>query len=107
MAERFCKVCRGWHDLDKPWPLECTKEEVSARSSLPFPMVIRDEMPAGVHPHDGREYTSKSGWRNANRAGGFIEVGNDSQRFNVPSKPKPDRRGIRQSLEKAKARLSA
>jgi hypothetical protein len=106
MPERFCKTCKGWHDLDQPWPLECSKEP-EERSSLPFPMIIRDDMEPGVHPYDGREYASKSAWRAANRAGGYIEIGDDAQRFNVPSKPKPDRKGIRESLQKAKARVSA
>lgn len=103
MHERYCKTCKGWHDLEQPWPEACTRFEVSARSPLPFPMVIRDEMSAGIHPHDKREYTSKSGWRAANRAGGYVEVGNDPQRFNVPSKPEP--KGIRESLMTAKARV--
>lgn len=104
MRQRFCKVCRGWHPLDEPWPEACAKQEPSGRSHLPMPMVISDEMPAGVHPYDQRTHTSKASWRKANRAGGYIEVGNDPQRFKTPDR-KPDRAGIRDTLKRAKARV--
>lgn len=104
MRERFCKVCRGWHNLDAPWPAECIKHEVSGRSHLPMPMVIGDDMPPGVHPHDMRTHTSKASWRRANRQGGYVEVGNDPARFNKPE-PKIDRKAIRETLKQAKARV--
>lgn len=79
----------------------------SARSSLPVPMFIRDEMSEVEHPCDGRSYTSKSAFRAVTKAHGCIEVGNDASRFKTPSKPKIDRKEIRASLEKANARLKA
>ena len=39
--------------------------------------VIRDEMDATQHMADGRIYTSKRKFRNATRAAGCVEVGND------------------------------
>jgi len=78
-----------------------------ARSALPTPMFIRDEMSETEHPCDGRSYTSKSAFRAVTKAHGCIEVGNDPARFNTPSKPKIDRKEIRASLEKANARLKA
>lgn len=103
MRQRFCKVCRGWHELGEPWPEECVKPEPTGRSILPFPMIVRDEMEPGVHPYDMRTYDSKSGWRKANRMGGYVEVGNDPQRFNTPKKAEP--KGIRETLMKAKAKV--
>ena len=42
MAQRFCRVCRSWHDLDAPWPGNCLPERNLARSDLPTPRLIRD-----------------------------------------------------------------
>lgn len=78
-----------------------------ARSDLPIPMFIRDEMSETEHPCDGRSYTSKSAFRAVTKAHGCIEVGTDPARFQTPSKPKIDRNEIRASLEKANARLKA
>jgi hypothetical protein len=104
MRQRFCKVCRDWHALDEPWPEACIVREPSGRSSLPMPMVISDNMQPGVHPYDMRTHDSKASWRAANRAGGYVEVGNDPQRFRKPQ-PKIDRAGIRETLKQAKARV--
>lgn len=79
--------------------------EIRTRSDLPTPMFIRDEMPETEHPCDGRSYTSKSAFRAVTKANNCIEMGNDPARFKKPSKPKIDRKGIRESLEKACARL--
>jgi len=47
-----------------------------ARSALPCPMVISDEMPP-TEQVDGRFYTSKRAFRATGRALGLTEVGND------------------------------
>lgn len=78
-----------------------------ARSDLPTPMFIRDEMPETEHPCTGQVLTSKSSFRAVTKAHGCIEVGNDPARFKTPSKTKIDRKEIRASLEKANARLKA
>ncbi|WP_376711074.1 hypothetical protein [Pseudochrobactrum lubricantis] len=78
-----------------------------ARSDLPVPMVIRDEMPDTEHPCTGQSYSSKSAFRAVTKAHGCIEVGNDSSRFKTPEKPKIDRKEIRASLEKARAKMNA
>lgn len=51
-----------------------------ARSALPLPYVISDEMPA-TEQVDGRYYTSKAAFRAVGRSLGLTEVGNE--------KPKP------------------
>lgn len=48
------------------------------------PHVIDDSMPATVNHADGRTYESKSAFRKATRAAGYVEVGNDTL-------PKPKR----------------
>lgn len=78
-----------------------------ARSNLPCPMLIRDEMPETEHPCTGRLFTSKSAFRAVTKAHGCIEVGNDPSRFKTPAKPKADRKSIRESLQKATARVKA
>jgi hypothetical protein len=50
-----------------------------ARSSLPMPFVISDEMPP-CEQVDGRFYTSKAAFRAVGRALGLTEVGNEKFR---------------------------
>lgn len=76
-----------------------------ARSHLPFPMVISDEMDAVQSQLDGQFYTSKSRLRETYRAAGVTEVGNDPARNKPFVKPKPDRKAIRDTTEKAIARF--
>jgi hypothetical protein len=47
------------------------------------PYVIRDEMDATRHMGDGKHYTSKKKFREATRAAGCVEIGNEVQ------KPRP------------------
>ena len=47
-----------------------------ARSALPFPHIISDEMPP-TEQVDGRYYTSKSQFRAVGKSLGLIEVGNE------------------------------
>lgn len=78
MAERFCKVCRGWHDLDRPWPDNCRPERNLARSDLPTPQLIRDGLDSVWNPVDGKVYDSKSAYYGAVRRAGCEIAGNDS-----------------------------
>jgi len=48
------------------------------RSHLPAPMLIRDDMDALKNPATGLLYDSKSAFRQATRAAGCYEVGNDA-----------------------------
>lgn len=77
----------------------------AARSSLPFPMVISDAMPACEHV-DGKFYESKSAYRRVTKAKGLVEVGNDPARFRKPVRPDRDK-AIEQSIDKAIARANA
>lgn len=77
----------------------------AARSSLPFPMVISDEMDAVQSQLDGKFYSSKSALRATYKAAGVTEVGNDPARNKPFVKPKPDRKAIRDTTEKAVARF--
>lgn len=75
-----------------------------ARSHLPLPYVISDEMPP-TEQVDGKFYESKAQFRAVGRALGLTEVGNE--------KPKPKQRATnsrearRQSLRKAIERYKA
>ena len=59
MAERFCKVCRGWHDLDAPWPDNCRPERTLARADFATPYVLGD-IEDYQSPIDGKWITSRS-----------------------------------------------
>jgi hypothetical protein len=64
-------------------------------------MVMSDTMDSVQSMVDGRFYTSKAKIRASYRAAGVIEVGNDPARLRPKAKTKPDRKAIRQSIEKA------
>jgi hypothetical protein len=107
MAERYCKACNGWHDLDRPWPAACYPKLEVARSGLPLPFVVSDTMEPVQHPCTGEYLTSKRAFRRVTKANGCIEVGNDPARLKPFTKPKPDRKAIRQSIDKAFAQYAS
>lgn len=105
MAERFCKSCRKWHDLEKPWPIACIKIEPDKRG--PYRIhVISDTMNAVQGQHDGRIYDSKAQLRASYRAHGLIEVGNDPVRLKPYKPPTIDRKKVRAALERAKSQYA-
>ena|SRR5882672_9607174 len=75
--------------------VEKTKE---VENSAPY--VIGDEMPLLKHMADGRMYSSKRKFRDATKAAGCVEIGNES----VVTKRKPvelDRRQRREDIRRA------
>lgn len=88
MVQRFCRVCRGWHDLDQPWPGNCLPERNLARSDLPTPRLIRDGMDATWNPADNKMYDSKSAFEKAVKAKGLVIAGNDSSITQAHEKPR-------------------
>lgn len=105
MAERLCRVCDRWHDLDQPWPIKCYRQIESARSDLPFPQVMSDTMEPVQSMLDGKMYTSKRALRATYRAAGVVEVGNDPARLKPRKKPKADEKAIRDTVDHAFARV--
>ena len=78
-----------------------------ARSALPAPVVISDEMPP-TEQVDGNYYTSKTAFRRVGRALGLTEVGNEKfkpkRRSTDAREVKEARRqSLRTALEKYKA----
>jgi hypothetical protein len=78
-----------------------------ARSDLPVPYVISDEMPA-IEQVDGRFYTSKAAFRAVGRAHGLTEVGTEKFR----EKPReterfPTRKKRREALKVAQEKYRA
>lgn len=87
--ERLCRVCRDWHDTDKPIPHNCRPEANLARADFPVPMMNLDTIPGGVQSMvDGLWYESKSTLRKSYRAAGVVEVGNEPIKPPPPLKPK-------------------
>jgi hypothetical protein len=97
MRQRFCRVCGGWHELDR-WPHNCMPERNLAASNLPAPHFISDAIEI-QSMHDGKFYTSKSKLRGEYRAHGVEEIGNEQPQ--PIEKPKSDRKGIRKALKEA------
>lgn len=112
MALRKCKVCDGWHDLYEPWPHNCLPERNWNKSDIAAPMVMGDTIEPTQSMVDGRYYTSKAALRATYKPSGnkegklYTEVGNDSSVTNPKpfKKPRPDRKQIRASVEKAFSR---
>lgn len=106
---RKCKYCGDWHDI-AAWPANHI-DPAPQRSSLPSPMLIRDEMDPVQSMADGKIYTSKHAIRQTYKPSGnpqgnsYLEVGDDKARFAPPPKPKPDVVGVKTAIEKAKARF--
>jgi len=77
-----------------------------AISDLPCPRFIRDDMEPVQSQLDGRLYDSKSALRATYKAAGVVEVGNDSSVTNPKpfKRPKPDRKEIRNTIDKAFSR---
>lgn len=95
--QRLCKVCGGWHDLDQPWPHNCSTHEQSKRAEdLPVPMMNFDTMDAVQSMTNGLFYDSKSALRSEYKRAGVVEVGND-----VPAtKPKTDKAEQKKRIQK-------
>jgi len=73
----------------------------AARSDLPLPYVISDEMPP-TEQVDGRFYTSKSRFRAVGRALGLTEVGTEKFKPKKRSTDLPDVKAARrQAIRKA------
>jgi hypothetical protein len=97
----------GWMKLDDGREVyrRLDRGPPPARSDLPSPLVISDDMDPTQSMLDGKIYTSKSSLRATYREAGVTEVGNDPQRLAPRKRRKPDRRKIKDTVEKAWARM--
>ncbi|MBB2840617.1 UNVERIFIED_ORG: hypothetical protein GGE64_004393 [Rhizobium etli] len=103
MRERYCRVCGGWHELDR-WPHNCMTVKTVAQSDLPAPHFVSDSIDI-QSMHDGRHYTSKAKLRSAYRAAGVVEIGNEKPQ--PTEKPRADRKAIRNELRRVYAEYNA
>ena len=98
-------VMRNGQLVEKGGPLDVLPS--LARSGLPCPQVISDGMDPVQHPCTGEYFASKRAFRQVTRAHGCVEVGNDPSRLKPFTRPKPDRKAIRQSIDKAVAQYQS
>ena len=89
---RMCKTCGDWHDLDQPWP--CIRP---SKSSAPY--VISDTMAPTKHMGTGETIDSKAKFRQATRASGCVEIGNEPIKGRAPIKLSSEQR--RNDIRKA------
>lgn len=75
------------------------------RSDLPCPMVLSDIMEPVQSQVTGKVHESKSAIRAEYRAHDVTEVGNDAARFRQKVRPKIDRKQIKATVDRAKARV--
>lgn len=102
---RKCKVCPGWHDLDKPWPAACIRERTTSRSAFPMPYMVRPFSDPVQSMADGKFYDDPASLRATYKASGnpqgvdYIEVGNeDTTKFTPPT---VDKKAQRDAIERA------
>lgn len=114
MRQRFCKICKGWHELDK-WPAECWVEPKKTRSHLGFPMINTSDSTDPLRSMaDGRMYTSKKAMRESYKAANnprgvdFVEVGDDKEFISpTPRAPlAPKKEDFLVAVEKAEAAIN-
>lgn len=81
MAQRFCRVCTGWHDLNEDWPIACGGHFGQKSGSMqivkdiePYKSVLTGERIAGRRQH-----------RDHLKAHGCIEVGNEKMKPFAPN----------------------
>lgn len=106
MRQHYDKRTGEWVDEDEYAFRKAENSQLTARSTLPRPYIATDTMDPVQSMLDGRLYDSKSRLRATYRDAGMIEVGNDPARFRQKPKPKPDRKKIRDSIQKAEARFN-
>lgn len=83
-----------------------------ARSDLPAPMLLSDTIEPTQSMVDGQYYTSKAAIRATYKPSGnkegkrYVELGNDSSVTSPKpfTRPKPDRKDVRKSIDKAFSR---
>jgi hypothetical protein len=82
------------------------RPDAHKRGNFPTPGVITDTMAPIQSMLDGKLYDSKAALRATYRAAGVNEVGNDSSVMDPKpvKKPKPDKKAIRASVERAFSR---
>lgn len=102
-----CPDCGELHDK-AAWPDNHRRPD----EVLATPNVIRDDMPPARSMANGQIYDTKSGIRSTYRPDGnpqrrqYEEIGNDPARHKPHQRAKPDKKAIRDSIEKGKARLA-
>lgn len=90
----------------KPVRYERRRVIPPARSDLPCPHIVGDTMDPVQSMATGKMYDSKSAIRAEYKQLGLTEVGNDSSVIDPKPfrKPKPDRKAIRSTIERAFSR---
>lgn len=102
-----CPDCEELHDVHA-WPDNHRRPD----EALAAPAVICDTMPHIQGQHDGKWYDSKRALRASYQPSGnkegvkYLELGNDPAMYRPRQKPKPDKKGIRDSIEKGLARVA-
>lgn len=91
---RHCDICNGWHDTEEPWPPNCLghfhKRRGESKSGI---QIIKDIEPYKAIGLPGAPViTSRKHHRDALRAHGLIEVGNEKikQQYQAPPPPSDD-----------------
>jgi len=107
MSERWCKVCKGWHDLEQPWPHNCLPERNFNRASgIPIPQFARTSLDDVWNPVNGKRYTCARAFERDVKASGSEIIGNDSSLRNAKPKTPETPKGLGEDLKQAWDMLS-
>lgn len=103
---KFCPDCGEMHDVHD-WP----DNHRQPGEVLAAPNVVRDEMDPVQAQHDGKYYDSKRAIRASYEPSGnaegkkYVEIGNDPARHKPFKRPPPDRKAIKDAVQRGAARL--
>jgi hypothetical protein len=75
-----------------------------ARSDLPAPMLIRDQLDYVMNPANGQRYTSKRAYEKAVRAAGCEIIGNEKPSASAPPSLADPAHDIVQAIEEVQSR---
>ncbi len=89
---RHCDVCKGWHDMEEPWPSVCLghyrrRDEANGKSTQ-----IMGDMQPYRNIVDGKVIGGRRQHREFLRSRGLVEVGNEKvpQKYIEPPPVAPD-----------------
>lgn len=89
---RHCDVCKGWHDLEEPWPSACMDHYRKRKGEDRIGLQIVKDIDPYKSVVDGSVIGGRKQHRDHLRARGLVEVGNDNvkQQYQPPPNPVHD-----------------
>ena len=89
---RHCDICKGWHDMEEPWPTACLGHYSRRGEANSKSMHVMGDMQPYKNVVDGTMIGGRKQHRDFLRSRGLVEVGNEKieQRYQAPPTPVTD-----------------